>query len=154
MDEDGDGDVSKWLNELFSGADHDDAVQILWQRIADLGLVSKLTVHRYICAKCGPIVTVIRLGHNTFASTRDYKQSVGMSRATSVRAAREKHTLDGDRHWPGHIYDVDQLARDHLARGNFIAACRHVHTTLLAADVLAQSLMVKPGHPGAPTRLN
>lgn len=147
-------DLTQWLQELFStAADNDTAIQNAWQQLDHAGRLSKVTVHTYLCRKCGPLARVIRLGDRTIAGVKDYKQSPGMNQAKSVPAARKRNTLDGNRHWPSHAYDVDQLAADLGGNGGFTVACRHVTTTVRAVDVLAVAADVKPGHPGAPTPL-
>jgi hypothetical protein len=120
-------DVGKWWRQLVAGTeDRDTAIQTAWQQIDDLGLVSKVTVHRYICAKCNsPLVTVIRLGNNTIAHVRDYKLSPGMNRDRSVEEARKRNTLDGKRHWPAHAYDVNALAAAGPHAG-FDVVCRGI----------------------------
>lgn len=127
-----------------------------YQQLENAGLIGKVTVHSYRCRRCGPRATVIRLGDHTIVRTRDYKFSPGMNLDRSVESARAKNTLDGDRHWPGHTYDVDQLV-DQLAgfepSAGFTVACRHVVETILAEDVLAITAGVQPGHPGKPTLL-
>lgn len=146
-------DITEWMRQLFAGAeDRDAAIQSAWQQLDHAGLVSKVTVHRYVCDKCGPIATVIRLGDNMIAHVRDYKLSPGMNRGRSVEDAQQRNTLDGKRHWPSHTYDVNALAAAGPQAG-FDVVCRHVFRTVRAGDVLAIAGDVQPGRPGAPTRL-
>ena len=101
-----------------------------YQRLANAGLVSKVTVHRYQCGKCSKVLSYrFRLGDTTIARTVDCKYSPGLNLRQSVAAARERNTLDGERHWPGHTYDVDKLANCG-PQANFDVACRHVTATL------------------------
>lgn len=146
-------DLREWLRSLFaSTTDRAAAMQTAWQQLEAAGLLSKVTVHQYLCGKCGPLVRVIRLADSTIAYVKDYKLSPGMNDAESVPLARQRNTLDGKRWWPGCVYDVDELAACGPDAG-FTAACRHLVTTVLAADVVARTRLVAPGHPGAPTRL-
>lgn len=148
--------VAAWFQEWYlsakaRGADHAQALHETYQRFENANLISKVTVHRYHCGKCGkPCATVIRVGGRTLARTRDYKFSSGYNTRHSVESARAQRTLDGDRHWPGHTYDVDELAAD---EGLFEVNCRHMRKRVLAADVLTVSHDVTPGQPGKPTML-
>ena len=149
----GSADLGNWWQALWAAsADDAEAIHTAYQRLENAGLISKVTVHRYLCGRCGPLATVIRLGDKTIARTVDYKYSRGLNLRQSVAAARERNTLDGERHWPGHTYDVDALA-DWGPQAGFDVVCRHVTTTVAAVDVLALTRDVKPGHPGKPTRL-
>jgi hypothetical protein len=153
-------DLAQWWQRQIMTA-HDDyaqAIHTAYQQLENAGLVSKVTVHRYLCGRCGkPLATVIRLENETWnktlARTTDYKFSPGLNRERSVESARSRRTLDGSRHWPGHTYDVDELADMGESDVGFGVNCRHVTTTVLAADVLRITRNVKPGHPGKPTRL-
>lgn len=147
-------DLDKWLRALFAAhQNRTDAMQAAWQQLRDNGFVSKVTVHTYRCPRCsGPLVIVVRLSGNTIAYVKDYKQSPGMNREKSVPAARKKNTIDGDRHWPSHAYDVDELV-EWGPQAGFAVACRHISTTVRAVDVLAITDGIRPGHPGAPTVL-
>ena len=145
-------DLSEWWRQLRAAADDDaQAIHDAYQRLENAGLISKVTVHRYLCHRCGrPCATVIRLGDNTIARTRDNKFSRGLNTERSVESARARKTLDGERHWPGHTYDVDELAEWGVG---FDANCRHMTATVIARDVLAMTRDVTPGHPGKPTLL-
>ena len=145
-------DLSEWWRQLRATADDDaQAIHDAYQRLENAGLISKVTVHRYLCHRCGkPCATVIRLGDNTIARTRDNKFSRGLNTERSVESARARKTLDGERHWPGHTYDVDALAE---WGAGFDANCRHMTATVMARDVLAMTRDVTPGHPGKPTLL-
>ncbi|BBZ60134.1 hypothetical protein [Mycolicibacterium monacense] len=149
-----DADLGRWFTDLLQAAeDRAQAVHDAYQHLENAEVVSKVTVHRYLCRKCGkPRATVIRLGDRTLARTHDYKFSPGMNADRSVPSARARNTLDGDRHWPGHTYDVDELAEWGPDAG-FDVNCRHVTATVFARDVLAITSGVTPGHPGKPTLL-
>ena len=143
-----------WRQLLRDAKDRTEAIHNAYQRFENAGLISKVTVHRYLCKACGsPLATVIRLGDKTIARTRDYKFSAGLNLERSVDSARKKNTLDGERHWPGHTYDVGELAAEWGPDAGFDVNCRHVTVTVRAADVLEITRGVTPGHPGAPTRL-
>ena len=129
------------------------AVHTAYQQYENAGVLSKVTVHRYVCRRgCGVLMTVIKLGEYILARTRDVKYSPGMNEKRSVPAAREARALDRNKHWPGHTFEIKQM--ESLGAGfGFEASCRHGLHTLLAADVLATVEGVVPGHPGKPTLL-
>lgn len=147
-----DSKLNEWFQALLAAAkDHSEAIHEAYQQLENAGLISKVTVHRYLCRRCGkPCATVIRLGDKTIARTRDYKFSPGLNVERSVETARARKTLDGNRHWPGHTYDVDELADWEVG---FAVNCRHTTATVLAVDVLKITRVVAPGHPGKPTML-
>lgn len=148
-----DSELSDWMRQLFADTeDRDAAIQTAWQHVERAGLVSKVTVHRYICDRCGPLATVIRLGDDLIAYVRDYKLSPGMNRDKSVETARSRNTLDGKRHWPSHAYDLNTLATGGPQAG-FDVVCRHIATTVRAVDAVRIADGIRPGHPGRPTRL-
>lgn len=129
-----------------------DKIRADYRRAADKeGRLAKKTLHRYVCRRgCGVLATVVKLGEDVLVETRDYKLAPGMNLERSVPDARRKNTLDGDRHWPGHTFDVRELANWALG---FDASCRHGLHTLLATDVLATIEGVRPGHQEKPTLL-
>ena len=148
-----DSKLSEWFQALLAAAnadrDHSEVIHDAYQQLENAGLISKVTVHRYLCHRCGkPCATVIRLGDKTIARTRDYKFSPGLNIERSVEAARAGRTLDGNRHWPGHTYDVDELAKWGLG---FDVNCRHKSANVRAVEVLEITRGVAPGHPGKPT---
>ncbi|WP_017936058.1 hypothetical protein [Nocardioides sp. Iso805N] len=148
-----DDDLAAWLSNLLAAHEnHSEATHEAYQHLENAGVLSRLTVHRYICARCGPLATVIRVGTHTLARTKDYKYGRGLNDARSVPAARASNTLDGERHWPGHTFDVDELAEWGEGVG-FDVHCRHQTTTVAAREVLATTRNKLPGHPGAPTIL-
>ena len=121
------------------------------QWLTDAGALSKVTTHRYLCRLRGcPIATVFLIGDVVACAVRDYKLPPGVNLSESTEAGRERNTLDGRRHWPSHVYDLAQLAgpADRIEMN-----CRHRHGGVLVSDVLAAVDGVRPGHPGAPTRL-
>jgi len=147
-------DIGEWFAALSAkAADHDQAINDAWQQLTRNGWVSKVTVHRYLCRKCdSKLVVVIRLDRTTLAWVKDYKLAAGLNKRVSTADGRARNTLDGDRHWPPCVYDVDQLARFGSVAG-FHVHCRHVATVIRARDVLAVTQNVRPGHPGPPTFL-
>lgn len=152
MIDDMDAAVSGALDALFLQSGRDEAIQSLHTFLVAEKLLSKVTLHKYICRQKGcQIATVFRAAGLTLCAVRDNKLSPGLNEAVSVEAARAKNTLDGARHWPGHVYEVDRLAVD--PRGGMEMECRHRHGAVLASDVLAVARGISPGHPGAPSRI-
>lgn len=146
--------IGEWFAALLASAeDEREALDEAYQQLENAGLVSKVTVHRYLCKTAGCILgTVVRLRGRTLARTKDYKLAPGTNAARSVESARTKNTLDGARHWPGHTFDVDELA----TWGDTAAMdmnCRHGLRTVRALDVLAASSEARPGHPGKPSQI-
>ncbi len=130
-----------------------DAIRADYRQDEKAKVLSKKTLHRYVCRRgCGVLATVVKLGEDIVVGTRDCKFSPGMNLERSVPEARRKNTLDGDRHWPGHTFDVTEMASWGPGVG-IDASCRHGLHTLLATDVLAIVEGVLPGHPGKPTLL-
>lgn len=142
-----------WFSRRLAGVgDESAAIADALQALDNADVLGRVVVHRYICPKCGPVALVVKLGGRVLARTRDYKHSRGRNEATTAPAAREARTLDGDRHWPGHVFDVDDMARwgDAL---RLPLKCAHHDRTVTAAEVLALVADVRPGHPGRPTIL-
>lgn len=150
----GEGDVGAWWQAMVDATpNRDEAVHDAYQYLQNTGLINKVTVHRYVCRKAGCVLaTVVRLGDTVLARTRDYKLSPGLNLNQTVESARVKNTLDGNRHWPGHTFDVTELATWGESAG-MPMNCRHVVNTTRFVDVLAAATDVRPGHPGAPTLL-
>lgn len=147
-------DLSGWWQKLRAESrDQQQAVHDAYQRLENAGLISKVTVHRYNCRRCGPRATVIRVAGQTIARTRDNKFSPGLNEQRSTESARARRTLDGGRHWPGQTHDVDDLADDGGDDVGFDVNCRHVTATIIAREVLALTRDVTPGRPGKPTLL-
>jgi hypothetical protein len=141
-----------FLAVLAASEDRAAAVDAVYQRLENMGLIGRVVVHRYLCAECGVLATVIRVGDEILCRTRDYKLSPGLNARRSVAAARRKNTLDGARHWPGHTFDVRELAEWGTAAAMEMN-CGHLLHTELAVDVLAKVEGVLPGKPGKPTVL-
>ena len=80
----GSADLGNWWQALrAASADEAEAIHNAYQQIENAGLISKVTVHRYLCGRCGePLATVIRLGDKTIARTVDYKYSRGLNLIT------------------------------------------------------------------------
>ena len=147
------GDLTRWLAELYAKSDdRHAALDSAHQALVSAGLLSKVTTHRYMCRRGCQIATVFLLGDVVVCAVRDYKLSPGLNLSESVERGRARNSLDGDRHWAGHVYDVRDLAA-FGSKGGMDMNCRHHHGTVLAADGLAVVDGVRPGHPGAPTRL-
>jgi len=153
MSKDADDFTEWWAAVVSAKGDRRKAVDTAYQQLENAGLLPKVVVHRYLCAKGNCLLaTVIRVGDVTLTRTKDYKLSPGLNRKQSVESARKKNTLDGDRHWPGHTYDVSELA----SWGDTVGidlTCRHDVRTVRATTMLAASLQARPGHPSRPTLL-
>lgn len=152
-------DLNEWFTALMQSADDSaDALQRAYQALRDTNdsrgvpLLNRVTLHRYQCTRGCQIATVFRAGQTTLCAVRDYKYSRGLNAAQSVQSAREKNTLDGDRHWPSHVFDVDSIAEWGEDTGMSIT-CRHFRGTLSGARVLRDVADASPGKPGRPTRL-
>lgn len=135
---------------------HDDrreALHAAWQRLENAGLISKVTVQQYRCRRRGcTLMTVIKVGGLTLARSADYKFSRGLNGERSVAAARAKNTLDGDRHWPGHTFDVEELAGWGETAG-MDANCRCATRVLMAQRILEDSAGATSGRPAKPVIL-
>jgi len=142
-----------WFRDLLANhADASQAVDDAYQQLANAGLISKVVVHRYICRDdqgC-QLATVIKIDSRILCRTRDYKQSPGLNAASSVPTARAARTLDGDRHWPSHTFDVTALDHEGVA---VPMNCRHARRNVLLVDILAAVGTASPGHPGKPSIL-
>jgi|GEM_PF-1998494 hypothetical protein len=151
---DTDADLAAWWAALEAKSENRQAaLDAAHLSLVSAGALSKVTTHRYLCRLRGcPIATVFQIGDVVACAVRDYKLSPGVNLAESTKAGRERNTLDGRRHWPSHVYDVRALV-GFLPDAGMSMNCRHRHGTVLAADVLAAVDGVRPGHPGAPTRL-
>lgn len=131
------------------------AMEVLHRQLKQRGLLTNVTLHKYMCKRGCQIATTFMAGGLILCAVRDYKYSPGLNEEASVPAARERNTLDGDRHWPGHVYDVAQLDRFSVGeqKAGLGMNCRHHRGTVLAEDVLRACEGVTPGKPAAPTRL-
>lgn len=137
---------------LKSSEDRQESINRTYFGLRDLDLLSKVIVHRYQCKRGCQIAQAYSHGGRVFLSVRDYKYSPGLNLAQSAPRAREKNTLDGEKHWPPHVYDMNELAEwgdDASAH----VVCRHFRGTLRGKRVLDDAEGVNPGHPGKPTIL-
>lgn len=141
-----------WRDFRAAHAEHREAVEGAYQHLENASLISKVTVHRYLCARGCVRATVIRLGDSTLIRVRDHKQSPGLNAVRSTESARRSRTLDGDRHWPKVTHDVEELAGLGPSVGVELA-CRHGMTFVSGDEILALVEGISPGHPGAPSLL-
>lgn len=149
--------VSLLFQKMRETADsEDEAIERSYQYLAGTDLLRRVTLHKYQCQKDAcQIATVFRVDGDVLCAVRDYKFSPGLNQQTSVEAARRKNTLDGNRWWPGHVYNVSRLDSPYDIEGNrsrILMACRHFHGMIRTADILATVEGVTPGHYGK-TRL-
>ena len=148
-----DDQVATALSALFQQlGDSQMAIDELHRHLSERGLLSRVTLHKYMCKRGCQLATVFAAGGFVLCAVRDYKLSPGLNAQESVPEARATKTLDGDRHWPSHVYDVNQLARFGEVAGMHLN-CRHRHGNVSAEATLAAVDGVIPGKPGAPTRL-
>lgn len=152
-------DLNEWFSALMQSADdRTDALQRAYQALRDTNdsrgvpLLNRVTLHRYQCARGCQVATVFRAGQTTMCVVRDYKYSPGLNDTQSVESARAKNTLDGERHWPPHVFDVDSIAEWGEGTGMSVT-CRHYRGVLSGARVLRDVADVSPGKPRKPTRL-
>ena len=83
-----------------------------------------------------------------------------MNEKRSVPAARERNTLNGSDHWPGHTFNVGESAGQtdpeqwgrpvHGDRFRADANCKHGLRTLDFVDILAAVRGTRAGHPNRP----
>jgi hypothetical protein len=125
----------------------------MYQHLENHDLVNKVRVMSFVCRSGCKVATVVRVGDRTLARTKDHKKSPGFNADRTAPGARERNTLDGDRHWPGSTYDLDDLADGDLGLG-FATNCRHQESAQLASEVLEAARKVTPGKPGAPRLLS
>lgn len=149
-----DGDLATWWTSLLAEADDSKAaVEHAYQRLENAGLIARVVVHRYICRKRGcRLATVVRVQDRLIVRTEPYKFGPGLNEARSVPRARERNTLDGDRYWPGHTFDVFDLAGWGDQAGMDMN-CRHGTRTIFANTIVETVGDARPGHPGAPSRI-
>lgn len=149
-----DVDTTAWFEALLKSAeDRTSALESAHRQARDGGFLAKLTLHKYQCLRGCQLATVFRAGGATLCAVRDYKYSPGLNLAQSVPEARAKNTIDGDRHWPAHVYDVDEIAEWGEGTGMSVN-CRHYRGLLEGTRVLNDVASATPGHPGKPTRLH
>lgn len=135
---------------LAESADRQASIDKLHTALLDNGWMPRVRLHQYLCMRGCVLAEVFRAGGLTLCAVRDYKLSPGMNRADTAPSAREKRTLDGNRHWPGHVYDVAEIAE---WGAGIPFNCRHYRGVVAGTDVLTTVATVTPGHPKAPTRL-
>ena len=152
-------DIDEWFATLLNSAEADaDAIQRAYQALRDTNdtrgtpLINRVILHRYQCQRGCQIAVVFQAAGTVMCAVLDYKYSPGLNEAQSVASARAKNTLDGDRHWPSHVYDVTSLAEWGEGTGVSLA-CRHYRGLLSGAQILGDITGVAPGKPGKPTRL-
>lgn len=140
---------------LAQKGDQAAAIEAFYQLLRDQGLLSRVTMQRYQCKRGCQIATVFGYQGLILCAVRDYKFSPGMNEARSVQSAREQNTLDGDRHWPAHVYDVRQIHALNVGeqKAGISMNCRHYSGTIFATDILAAVQGLQPGQKIAPTRL-
>jgi len=127
--------------------------EALYIKLRDAGLIAKVTVLRFLCRQRSCVIgTVFTLGDTVYCHVRDYKFSPGMNAAESSESGRRNNTLDGDHHWPAHVYDVNELAAFDSTAG-FHINCRHAHKMVNARELLQLVEGVQPGHPIKPVRV-
>lgn len=129
------------------------ALSDLFQRFENADLIGRVVVHRYRCKKCSKLLaTVIRGGDHLLIRTSDYKYGKGMNLERTVESARQKNTLNGDNHWPGHTFDVHEVA-EWDSDGGVSVVCRHTNVVLHGKRIIEDVGDKRPGHAGAPTFL-
>lgn len=131
-----------------------------WQKLENAGLLNRVKVQEYRCAKGCRLALVIRLGDVVLMRTRDYVMRPHTNEARSVATARARNTLNGSDHWPGHTFNVGQSAGqlDRASWGEAIvgdrfradANCKHGLRTLDFVAVLASIKDTRPGFPNKP----
>ena len=131
-----------------------------WQKLENAGLINHVKVQEYRCAKGCRLALAIRLDDVVLLRTRDYKLRPRTNESQSVPAARERNTLNGSDHWPGHTFDVGQSAgqEDPADWGQPVWGegfradinCKHGRRTLDFLEVLTSVRDTRPGHPKKP----
>lgn len=146
-------DMAAFFAKLISESNsRTEAQERAYQHLMNTGLLSRVTLHRYICRRGCKVATVFAGLGTTLCAVTDYKYSPGMNRAQSVPSARAKNTLDGDRWWPSHVYDVEDLAAFGDDAG-ISFNCRHVRMHRAASQILADCKGAQPGRQNKPTIL-
>lgn len=146
--------LARWFDDLLASSDDKrEAQQYAYLKIEQMETaLPKVTLHKYQCTRGCQIARVVQIGSTIMCAVRDYEFSPGLNAQLSVPAARRKNTMDGDKHWPGHVYDVQELA-EWGDQAGMQMVCRHFRGTVLASDLLKAIEGARPGHPNAPTRL-
>ncbi|MGG5260822.1 hypothetical protein [Phycicoccus avicenniae] len=145
-------ELDVWFTTLL--AEHEDrgrALDSAYQSLENAGVLNRVVVHRYICARRGcKLATVIRVGGRLIARTGGYKLAPGTNLSSSVESARLKNTLDGERHWFGRTFDVLDLVEWEGAAG-LPMNCRCRLRVVSAVDIVEEVGDTQQGHPGAPS---
>lgn len=142
-----------FFGDLFEANEkRQESIDRAYTGLRDLGLLSRVIVHRYRCRRGCQVAQAYALSGRVFLAVRDYKYSPGLNLEQSAPRAREKNTLDGEKHWPSHVYDMNELA-EWGDEASAHVVCRHFRGTLTGRRVLADAEGVTPGHPGKPTVL-
>lgn len=143
-------DLSEWFDDLLTRTgNRREAMEQAYIELRNSGLLSKVTLHRYMCPRNCQVAVVFRVGEATLCAVRDYKQSPGLNERLSNPTARRDKTLDGHRHWPAVVYDVEAM----VGFGGMFVACRHYRGPLLAERVLEEVAAVQSGKPRRPSRV-
>lgn len=130
-------------------SDRSEAIEDLYISLTNAKLLRRVTLHEYRCKRGKPLAIVFGSRGLTLCATSDYKFTRGLNESVSVEAARKSRTLDGERWWPSHVYDVSEMSEF----GGMQIACEHYRGTLVASEVLQTVNGVTPGHPTKPTIL-
>jgi hypothetical protein len=131
-----------------------------WQKLENAGLLNRVKVQEYRCAKGCRLALAIRLGDVVLMRTRDYRMRPHTNEARSVPTARAKNTLNGSDHWPGHTFNVGESAGQ-VDPGEWgqprwgdrfraDANCKHGLRTIDFVEVLDSVRDTRPGHPNKP----
>ena len=146
-------DLDAFARALMDALDGADDVGEVFQRLDNAGVLNRVKVGTYLCELRGcKLAVVIDVGGRILARTRDHKKSAGLNEATTAEAARRSRTLDGEKHWPGHAYDVTDLAE--WDGGALVPMpCRHRQRDIDPREVLAYVEGARPGHPIKPRRV-
>jgi len=145
-------DISEFFRALMSQhEDKVDALNSLHLYMRDSGLLKNATLRVYRCARKGHLLaTVFSAAGMIVCVTELYKMSHGLNEASSVESAREKNTIDKEqRTWPGHVFDVSELAKWGDS-AQVPINCRDVRSGLGATHILSDVKGIIPGHGGAP----
>lgn len=143
------------LDELARAlfADRPNAADEVYQRLENAEVVNRVKVGSYLCERRGcKLAVVVAVGGRILVRTRDHKKSPGLNAATSVESARRDRTLDGDNHWPGHTFDVGDLA---AWGGSALVSmpCRCRQRNIDPGEILSYVDGVEPGRPAKPRRV-
>lgn len=142
--------IDEWFRDLLDRTEeHAAALDAAHTHLKNSGMLSKVVVQEYHCKRRCVVATVFVVGGSTLCAVRDYKLSPGLNERQSVEAARKRNTLDGDRHWPAHVFELEALA-DWPQEAGIGMNCRHYRGTIHARDILHRVAGVRPGFKIAP----